>query len=437
LFTAGNQLNLLSCRTFGGNGYAGSYSMAPGINQIACLPKHGHMKRTKGLLIALFLSVIARAQEEFIEPPSQLLTRIPFTQLTGGVVILHALLDDFPDTLNFILDSGSSGISLDSGTVKYFNLKPEASDKTIRGIAGIKKVGFLYNRKLRFPGHTVDSLNFHVNDYSILTTVYGEQIDGIIGYSLLSRYIIKINYDSLKIDICSNGTLRYPKGGYLLKPYINTLPVYSARIRDEGAYNTRFLHDIGAGVCLMLSKEFAEDSFILSKKRKLWPKEGEGVGGTISMNLTVIKELKLGPYRFRNVPTYIFADEFNVTSYPYLAGLIGNDILRRFNVIFNYQKRDIHLVPNSHFRESFDYSYTGIELYFVNGRIEIGSVAKGSPADIAGLREGDVVIAINNIFTQNFNQYKAILQSTYEKIKLIVRRKEELLQVPLKVKSIL
>ena len=63
-----------------------------------------------------------------------------------------------------------------------------------------------------------------MNDYSILTAVYGEQIDGIIGYSLLSRYIVKINYDSLYIDICSKGTMRYPKGGYLLKPTINSLP---------------------------------------------------------------------------------------------------------------------------------------------------------------------------------------------------------------------
>ena len=39
------------------------------------------------------------AQEEFIEPVSRVLTSITFTQLTGGVVILKAQLDDFPDTL--------------------------------------------------------------------------------------------------------------------------------------------------------------------------------------------------------------------------------------------------------------------------------------------------------------------------------------------------
>lgn len=273
---------------------------------------NGMKKKLYGTAILLLLvNIISKAQEEFIAPPSKLLARVPFTQLTGGVVILRAMLDSFPDTLNFILDSGSSGISLDSSTVSYLHLQPEPSDKTIRGIAGIKKVDFLYNRTLHFPGLTIDSLDFHVNDYSILTTVYGEQIDGIIGYSVFSRYIVCLDYDSLKLSFCSQGTFRYPRGGYLFRPILSTLPVQQARVKDGTTRNAKFLHDIGAGVCLMLSRDFAEDSSILQKKRKLWAKEGEGVGGKIDMHLTVIREFKLGPYRFRNVPTYIFEDQLD------------------------------------------------------------------------------------------------------------------------------
>ncbi len=396
------------------------------------------MKQRKLQLAVMLLlaSTFARPQEEFIEPISHLITRIPILQLTGGVVIVRAQLDDFPDTLNFILDTGSSGISLDSSTVAFFKLKPEQSDRTIRGIAGIKKVGFLYNRKLRFPNLTVDSLNFHVNDYSVLTSVYGEQIDGIIGYSMLNRFIIKINYDSLEMDICSKGTIRYPRGGFLFKPVISTLPVQTARVKDEQTYNVRFLHDIGAGVCLMLSQDFIDDSTLLQKKRKLFPKDGEGIGGKVTMSLTVIKELKLGPYRFRNVPTYIFEDTYNVTSYPYLAGLIGNDILRRFNVIFNYAKRDIYMIPNSHFREPFDYAYSGFELYFIDGRIQIGSVSKDSPAELAGIKEGDIVVSVNNDLSQNFNKYKSAILASNSKVKLILRRNDQLLEVEMKVKNI-
>ncbi len=398
------------------------------------------MPLARKLLVGLFLLLLSpqlQAQEEFVEPPSRILTRVPFRQLTGGVIILHARLDQFPDTLNFILDTGSSGISLDSTTASYFGLTPEPSERSIRGIAGIRKVSFLYDRTLHFPNLPVDSLDFHVNDYSILTAVYGLRVDGIIGYSFLSRYIVEINYDSLYMDVRSIGMLRYPKGGYLIKPLMGTLPVHHARIRDDKTHNVRFLHDIGAGLCLMLSSDFVEDSATIHRKRVLLPKEGEGVGGSIDMKVTIVRELKVGPYRFRNVPTYIFDDDYNVTSYPYLAGIIGNDIFRRFNSIINYAKRDIYLVPNSHFRDPFDYSYAGVELYYEKGKTVLGDVAANSPAEKAGLKEGDEVVGINNNYSQNFDQYKALLQSTVGRIKMIIRRNEELMQFEFKVKSII
>jgi len=182
-------------------------------------------------------------------------------------------------------------------------------------------------------------------------------------------------------------------------------------VRDDKTISSRFLYDMGAGLCMLLSKDFVEDSNFIDKKRKRWVKEGEGLGGKIDMELTVIKEVKLGPYRFKNVPVFIFNDEVNITSYPQLGGLIGNDILRRFNVILNYPKGDIYITPNRHFIESFDYSYSGMELYLVDGKIVAGDVARGSPAEAAGVKEGDEVLAVNKSFNQNLNQYKIELQN--------------------------
>ena len=388
---------------------------------------------SKRLLVYISLSIAfcnaLISQEEFIEPASRYLTRVHFTQLTGGVILLQGQFGNFPDTMNFILDTGSGGISLDSTTAEYFKLKPVPSDKTIRGIAGIRLVSFVNNEKLKLGGLTIDSLDFHINNYDILTAVYGERIDGIIGYSVLKRFIFKIDYDSSRIDIYSKGTFKYPKGGYMFRPLIATLPIQSARVKDEKTIQSRFLYDIGAGLCMMLSQDFIDDSMLLSKKRKLYNKEAEGLGGKIDMQMTVIKEVKIGPYRFRNVPVYIFKDEYNVTSYPFLGGIIGNDILRRFNCILNYDKRDFYLIPNSHYLEAFDYSYSGIELYYVNGQIIVGDVAKDSPAERSGLQEGDIVVSINNVFNQNLTQLKAALQTANERIKMIVRRDNSELKV--------
>lgn len=390
-------------------------------------------------LILLLLTLCgpqSQAQEEFIEP-SQLITKMPFKQLTGGVVLLNARFAHFPDTLNFILDTGSGGISLDSLTAVYFGVKPQASNRTIRGIGGIKSVGFLYNQQLHFNGLTVDSLNFHVNDYEVLTSVYGEKIDGIIGYSFLSRYIVKIDYDSLQMEVWTPGSIKYPRGGYMFRPNISTLPVNVARIKDAATVSTRFLYDIGAGLCVMLSTDFVKDSGLLHRKRKLYVKQAEGLGGKIDMHITAVKEFKLGPYKFKNVPIYVFEDTYNITSYPYLGGLIGNDLLRRFNCILNYGARQFYIVPNSHYNTPFDYSYSGIELYLIDGQIVIGDVAVGSPAEKAGLKEGDVVIGINKLLNGTLQQMKDAINKSGGRVKMVVLRDSELQQYDFKIHNIL
>ncbi len=389
------------------------------------------------LIASVFVATGARAQEEFIPPPSQELTTLPFSLAAESVILVKGILVGTPDTLNFILDTGSSGISLDSTTASSLGFVPEESDINIRGIAGVRKAKFLYAKQLKLNDLIVDSLNFHINDYEFLSYVYGARIDGVIGYSLLSRYILKIDYDDQEMTICSQGTIKYPRGGHLLRPFIRTLPVHSAQLKDHRRIRSRFLFDIGAGLSLVLSKEFETDSSVMRKKRKRFPIEAHGVGGKLGMEMTLVKDFRLGPYRFRNVPTMIFEDEFNVTSYPYLGGLIGNQILKRFNLIINYQRREIHLKPNLLYREPFEYSYSGMELYYVDGNIVVGSIIKASPAAIAGIEKGDIVIAVDNNANQNFTQYKKALTSAKKRVRLIIRRDEKLMEIEVKLMSLL
>jgi PDZ domain/Aspartyl protease len=392
------------------------------------------------LLFALILTLHrtpVAAQETFVQPPARLLTTIPFTLYTGGVMILRARLDNFPDTLNFILDTGSGGISLDSSTCLQMHLNPVPSDKTILGIGGVRQVRFLYNETLHLPGLTVDSLNFHVNDYDILTSVYGEKIDGIIGYSFFSRYIVSINYDSSKVAVYSLGSFRYPRGSYVFRPLIPNLPICSAETGDaHRMINGRFYFDTGAGLCALFSTDCTSDSGLLDPRKKQYLTRAQGLGGKATMRLATIRELKLGPYRFHKVPIYIFDDTYNVTYYPNLCGLIGNDILRRFNVILNYDRRFICLTPNSHYHDLFDYSYSGLSIYWVDGVIVIGDIMPGSPAEKAGLQVDDVLIAVNTNFSNNIQSYKNVLQSAGERVRLIVKRKGQLMTFDMKVRSI-
>ncbi len=388
------------------------------------------------IILAFVSFAKADAQELLPEKEAEFITKFGFKQFSGGVMVLQARFGDIPDTLNFILDTGSGGISLDSSTCAEFNIAVTASDTTITGIGGIRKVGFVFNQKLILPGLTVKHLNFHVNNYEVLSSVYGEKVDGIIGYSFFSRYIVKINFDSSIIEIYKPGKINYPVEGTLLHPAFTNLPIQWVNIRDKKRLGFNFYFDTGAGLCLLMSEKFAKDSGILLNKRRPVITQAEGMSGKLQMRLTLIREVKIGPYKFRQVPVYLYKDDYNVTSYPFTGGLLGNDLLRRFNMVFNYPNREIHLLPNSHFNESFDYAYTGLGIYYINGKIVVEDVIADSPAEKAHFKVNDEILAVNKNFSMNMQVYKAMLQKPYESVSVLVRRGSILKELTLNTVSI-
>ncbi len=373
-------------------------------------------------LIFLFYTPSVCGQEMYWPTPAKFITTFPFRQLNGGVIMVTAKFNNLSDSFHFILDTGSGGISLDSSTAEQYQIPHVPSGRYVYGIAGVHKVDYTRNNELFFPGLKVDSLDFYINNYEILGSVYGIQIDGIIGYSFLSRYIVKINFDSSTISIFQPGFLPYPEHGILLHPHFRGLPIVPLIIKDSKTIGSRFYFDTGAGLCFLMSRQFNEDSAVLRKRRKPVPIEVQGFGGKRQMHLTIIKELRIGPYKFRKVPTYILKDDYNILAYPSQGGLIGDDLLRRFNIILNYPQGEIHLLPNSHFRDLFDYSYIGMTLYYENGHIFADDIIKGSPADKSGLKNGDIIMSIDNNFSNNIETYKNLLQKTGNNVTVLVMR---------------
>lgn len=394
------------------------------------------------ILCLLIFKVDVRAQEQESttdEPEARLITRFPFKQYYGGVVVISARLSNYPDTLQFLLDTGSAGISLDTGTCLSLGIKLTPSDKIVRGLGASKNISFATDHTLHLPGLSVDSLDFHVNNYELISQVYGIQIDGIVGYSFLSRYIVQVDYDKEEIVVYTHGRFRYPRGGYMMKPNLTFIPVVPAPLRSgKRNVNHRYYFDTGAGMCLLLSTQFVKDSSLLVKRKaKVIPTEAQGLGGKMQMFITTMNEFRIGTYTFRNVPTYLFDDVTNITSYPSLGGMIGNDLLRRFNLTLNYARKEIHLLPNTHFRDQFDYSYTGLIIYLIDNRIEVTDVIRNSPAEKAGFKPGDLILAVNNNFTSNLQVYRDILKNIGTRPTLLLMRNGELMLKKLPIRSIL
>jgi C-terminal processing protease CtpA/Prc len=92
--------------------------------------------------------------------------------------------------------------------------------------------------------------------------------------------------------------------------------------------------------------------------------------------------------------------------------------------VINYAKREIHIIPNKHLRDPFDYSYTGLGIYQVDGRVVVEDVLPGSPGEQAGFRTGDMILAINNDISGNIRIYKQLLQQTGTKLRFLVRNED-------------
>jgi C-terminal processing protease CtpA/Prc len=113
--------------------------------------------------------------------------------------------------------------------------------------------------------------------------------------------------------------------------------------------------------------------------------------------------------------------------------------LRRFNLILNYDKSEIYLTPNGAFDQPFDYSYSGLTIGLVDEKVVVTDVAKDSPGEKSGFREGDLVLMVNGDARQNVQVYQGLLRTIGPRVQVVVRRGEggELAVLSLKVKSIL
>ena len=106
-------------------------------------------------------------------------------------------------------------------------------------------------------------------------------------------------------------------------------------------------------------------------------------------------------------------------------------------MIINYGQREIHLSPNHHFNEAFDYAYTGLGIYYVDNKIIVEDVIPGSPAAKAGFQVGDQIYSMGNNLSQNIQQYKNILLVANQRLRVIIIRDNKLVVLILKTVSIL
>jgi hypothetical protein len=166
------------------------------------------MKRTI-LIISMFVSlgwivssVGLAALEENVAGNASPLAEVPF-RLHGSMIITELTVDDSVP-LSFIFDTAAGGAIISAKTAAQLGV---VGDEVVSrdGATGKAQV-------VRSKNHTVTVGNLKLRDMILgiaeldhIERRLGMRVDGVIGWPILSKYAVRMNYDAMRIEIYDLG----------------------------------------------------------------------------------------------------------------------------------------------------------------------------------------------------------------------------------------
>lgn len=356
------------------------------------------------------------------------------------------------DTLNFILDTGISMTLITDPTV--------AASVGLHYVRTVKIVGVgegqalealvAINNSINLPGleakgQSVVTLS---EDVLHLSNYVGMPIHGIFGFDLFKNFVVKIDFHKKILTLYPPERFRYKGKGEKIpitvedaKPYLEAKAVWA----DNREVPIRVILDTGAGHALSLDMGTHQEIRLPDKIVRA--QLGRGLNGTISGSLGRLAKIRIGKYELEDVITS-FPDTNSmaaqITKRVNRQGNIGCELLRRFDVIFNYSGNYIVLKPNKKaYKASFERDMSGLDLR-ANGEnfrsFVIDRVEAGSPAEQAGLMAGDQIITINGTMAHQMKLseiYKLFQRKEGKQIKMVVRRGNDFIFTEFELKRII
>lgn len=418
------------------------------------------MKQIIILCFFIISSLPVFAQDEFqfekgvdkVIIPFKIINNLIFIPIKVNGVELHFLLDSgVEETILFSME--------DKKEVSFFNvekitMRGLGSETSIEGLKSTNNV--LAINGLKSSNH----LLYIVLDQSFnLSSHVGIPVNGIIGYNFFKSNLVEVNYAKKRIVVYKNNdsnrknsTRKFqmvPITIERLKPYIQ-----SSVMVDSVKIPVKLLIDIGNSDAIWLFEN--KDKSIIIPAKNFEDYLGKGFSGDVEGKRAQIKKFSFSKFEF-NRPIVAFPDSSSIRNVKMVkdrAGSVGAEILRRFNLIFDYSNQQLFLKKNRNFTSPFSYNKSGIEIqhnglqwvqetvsletvpFAENKIVESGAVRfnnfkykfvlkpiylivnvrKNSPAEICGLQKGDIIISINQ---------KPGYEFTLEKINALLKSEEE------------
>jgi hypothetical protein len=183
----------------------------------------------------------------------------------------------------------------------------------------------------------------------------GSASDGVIGYTYFGHYKVEVDYDNKIITLHDSADIIDESGWESIpltfdennKPHLN---IYIS-IENEEPVKLDVYIDYAASLSIELTVREGMKFKLPEKYESDF--EGYGLSGDVKGKTARISKFKIGKYEFKNVTATFF--EGNSRSKDKIAdGVISNDALRRFNLIFDFQNKKLLIKPNNSFNEPFE-----------------------------------------------------------------------------------
>lgn len=357
----------------------------------------------------LFTSIL-QAQSPVIYTPADLLqgnkkVSIPFRYINNFIILEVKLYGVLP--VHFIFDTGAEHVILFKR--EYTDLLQVEYDKRIPILGSdlSRQIHALITRNalMEVPGLAPRPYDMLVleEDYFDLEELIGTSIDGLLGGGFFRNLIINIDYRHNRLILHDPAYFEKPEGFISLPVRIKTNKPYldaEASLQDGTIVTVDLLVDTGAGVPLLLHNNSHPGLKLPGEYIK--GKLGMGLGGYLEGYIGRINKLSLGEVQFSGILTS-FQDidtKWLLDKDRFRNGIVGNQLLSRFNVYFDYIHSQMMLKPYKARQEPFAMDRSGLVVFAYGVEFEqfsVKDVVPGSPAEEADIRPDDQIRSIQGL----------------------------------------
>jgi len=330
------------------------------------------------------------------------------------------------EPLRFVLDSGAAAtVILESTHSKKLPLEM-AGKVEVSGVGtGPNPVAYIINDtnlalgNVRLDGLSVIYLPItSVPFFNDFDEVY---FDGVIGAQFFERFVVEIDYDRQLLSFSEpesdKGSIFKRDSGWQEVPIEvhSSLPFLTTQIaiEDGQSLEIKLLIDTGYRGPISLTPDTHEG---IEEPSQFYTTTSQGMSGSVQSKVGLSHSINLGSSILTAVPVSFFISGGH-TDYG-SNGLLGNEVLSRFNLIFDYPNERMFIKPNQSFPVPLYLDRSGMLIRPHRIGAVVKSVAKDSAAYAIGLKTNDLITSIDGtrVTHLNITELKRLLSSEREAV---------------------